>query len=444
MKSTEFSNEELVPYIGLFIVIISLLYYNFKKGYQFVWSPLSIICIIFSYYCLLGPYQAVVNGNSFDRLVNMRQFYASSFWGALIFILSTILGFFVNQSKKIIPHPHSYPISWLSYYGKRLFILGFGLFTISTGGQIGNLINPLDAEAVEQFGGGLANYLGLSLNFLIPGVTLLFIYYLKTKNGFLWFIVTFFLAVALFISIGFRYRLVLLICSMGISYYLLMRKRPNLLFLIPAIAFFIAFMGFINLTRRYGGGLDTSRLKNENSGTFYGSGLQEALIFQTSGAVIDFVPQKHPHVGFQPLLSTLIFPIPKVIYPEKNSFKYLKDTLDKIYGKGHSSGAAMLSYGEYYLAFGWIGIIFGGFLIGWIYKKLWLWYQLNWSNPFLVVVYAVTVSYLYVILSRGYLPQVTMLFFFTVFPAYFVLRLARKKYFLLNRKISTKERIHAP
>lgn len=444
MKPTDFTNEELVPYMGLFAIIIFLLIYNYKKGYQFVWSPLCIISIIFSYYCLLGPYQAIVTAGTFDRLINMRQFYVSSFWGALIFILATITGFFLSYNKPVNRHPESYPVSWLSYYGQRLFIVGLVLFTISTGGRIANLINPLDAEAVEQFGGGLANYFGLSLNFLVPAITLLFLYYLKTKQGFLWFIVALIVSVALFISLGFRYRLVLLFGSMAISYYLLIRKRPNPLFLISAIVFFIAFMGLIGLTRRYGSGLDTSKLKNENSATFYRSGLREALIFQTSGAVIDFVPQKHPHVGFQPLLSTLIFPIPKVIYPEKNSFKYLKDTLDKIYGKRHSSGAAMLSYGEYYLAFGWIGIIFGGFLIGWIYKKLWLWYQLNWSNPFIVVVYAVTVSYLYVILSRGYLPQVTMLFFFTVFPAYFVLRLARKKYFLLNRKISTKERIHAP
>ena len=85
-------------------------------------------------------------------------------------------------------------------------------------------------------------------------------------------------------------------------------------------------------------------------------------------------------------------------------------------------------FGEHYLAFGWIGIIIGGFLLGWFYKKLWVWFQANSNNPVIVVVYAVTLSYAYVIISRGYLPQVTMLFFFSVYPIYFVSSLISKRY----------------
>ena len=58
------------------------------------------------------------------------------------------------------------PSSALLDYGRKAFILGFVLFTFSTGGNVGKLINPLDAQYVEQVGGSFGNYLGLSLNFL--------------------------------------------------------------------------------------------------------------------------------------------------------------------------------------------------------------------------------------------------------------------------------------
>jgi hypothetical protein len=175
-------------------------------------------------------------------------------------------------------------------------------------------------------------------------------------------------------------------------------------------------------------GLNLQKLQNTTSETAYQSGLQEAGIFQTSGAIIDLVPGRHAYAGFQPILSTLLFPIPSAILPEKNSAQYLFEALDAVYGKNLSKGAAIMAYGEYYLAFGWLGITVGCFITGWFLRKLWNWFLFNSSNPFAIAIYAVTVSFIYMVLSRGYLPQVTNLFFFTVFPIFVALRYARKKF----------------
>jgi hypothetical protein len=69
----------------------------------------------------------------------------------------------------------------------------------------------------------------------------------------------------------------------------------------------------------------------------------------------------------------------------------------------------------------------GGFLLGFFYKNLWVWFLANSDNPLVISAYAVTVIYLYVILSRGYLPQVTMLFFFSVYPVYYVIRKVKQR-----------------
>ncbi|MDV3309131.1 MAG: O-antigen polysaccharide polymerase Wzy, partial [Cyclobacteriaceae bacterium] len=181
-----------------------------------------------------------------------------------------------------------------------------------------------------------------------------------------------------------------------------------------------------NLTRTYNRGLNLESIEQEYSRSFFESGLRESLIFQCTGAAIELVPETYEHVGFQPIISTLLFPIPRAIYPEKESARYLFDFLDHVFGP-YGQGAAMMSFGEYYLAFGWPGLIIGSFLIGWFSRRLWNWFLANQRNPFVIAAYACTVMYLYVVISRGYLPQVTMLFFFSVFPVYAVVYLVKKK-----------------
>lgn len=431
-----FSDSETIPLLGLVIVLAGIFVSNYRGDFRRVWSPLTIVAVIFAYYCVLGPYQAVSTGKTYERLVDMRPFYASALWGALISLLAIVIGFNLNQSRgRTVWMDTNVVLKSLKYYGRSTVILGFILVTIYTGGGIANLFNPLDAEAVSIIGGSFANYLSLGINILVPGITFLFAYYIHKKEGLLWFLVPFVLTTGLFITLGFRYRIVLLVGAMTITFFVKNRKKPNLVFAALAIFAFISFMGFINETRTYGRGLDLTKLEDKKK-SYYESGLSESLIFQTSGAAIDMIPGQYPYAGFAPIISTLQFPIPRAIFPQKASADYLFNFLDSIYGKKYSKGAAFMMYGEYYLAFGWIGLILGSFLIGWFYKSCWVKFVANSHNPLATVIYAVTVVFLYVIISRGYLPQVTMLYFFIVFPVYFIQRLVKSKYHSQSKRIA--------
>ena len=410
----------------LTLVVMFIIVSNYIKSFRDFWSPITFIAIIFTYYCLLGPYHAITTGQTHDRLLNMRPFYFSALLGALVFLLSFIGGFHLNRSAYRFV-PLNVHVEDLYRYGLRVTLAGFILFTISTGGNVLNLVNPLDASEVTQSGGSLGNYLGLSLNFMIPGVVLIFMYVLRTRKGLVPFILFFLLAVGIFTSLGFRYRLVLLVGSLIVVYYLNNRSRPNIIASFVTFFSFILVMGVINESRQYGKGLDTTKLEEGQSSSYFESGLNESRIFQTSGAVIDLVPEQHPHVGFAPIVSTLLFPIPSTLFPGKNSGQYLFETLNAIYGKRLSKGSAFLAYAEYYLAFGWLGIIGGGMFLGWFGRKLWQYLLSDPSNSLNIVVYATTLVYLYVVLSRGYMPQVTMLFFFSVFPVFVVRWLIRRK-----------------
>jgi oligosaccharide repeat unit polymerase len=430
----EFTPDEFAPFALLLVLVVIIVVVNYSRGYKEFWSPLTIIAIVYAYYCCLGPYEAVLTGDTLDRLLNMRKFYPSAFWGALVSLLSYVLGFSLYGSSTPTRKIPTFSNEVLFEYGRKIFLIGFVLFTISVRGRVTSLINPLDAEYVPKASGSFANYFALSLNFIIPGITLLFTYFLLTRKKLLWFIIPFIIGIGLFTTLGFRYRIVLLLCSLGVVFYFVRQKRPNLIVLAFGLVALIAVMGVINMSRRYGAGLNVQKLQNTTSESAYQSGLQEASIFQTSGAIIDIVPNRHPYAGFQPIVSTLLFPIPSKLLPDKNSAQYLFEALDAVYGKELSKGSAIMAYGEYYLAFGWFGIVIGCLITGWYLRKLWNWFLFNSNNPFAMAIYAVTVSFIYMVLSRGYLPQVTNLFFFTVFPIYLALRYARKKYGAISKQ----------
>lgn len=433
----ELTADEAVPFYGLLFTVVAIIVYGYFKDYSIFWSPLTIIAIIMAYYCCLGPYEAIVSGETSDRLLNMRKFYPAAFWGAWVSLLSIVVGFFINRHSGLNVVFPKIPDETLMMYGKRVVVIGVILFSFSTGGNIVGFINPLDAESVST-SGSFSNYFLLSINFMVPGICLLFAYWLKTKRQLPWLAISTLICIGLYLTLGFRYRIILLVGSMAITYYLAIGKRPNPILAPLLIGGLISLMGIINITRDYGSGLDTDKLEETDTEIYYKSGLRESMIFQTSGAVITTTSSRDVYVGFTPIVSTLLFPIPQRFYPQKNSAGYVMNILKSIYGEKYFQGSAYMAYAEHYMSFGWWGVIGWGILIGWLYRRIWNWYASNKGNLWVVVAYAVTVTFAFILLSRGYLPQVTMLFFFSVFPIYFVMSIARRRFGLrMVRKPAT-------
>ena len=77
--------------------------------------------------------------------------------------------------------------------------------------------------------------------------------------------------------------------------------------------------------------------------------------------VIQIVPAERPHVGFQQLWFTVVRPVPRVFWPNKPVDPGFD--LPSIVGmKGVSLSTSII--GEWYLGFGWIGVVLGGWLHG--------------------------------------------------------------------------------
>ena len=79
-------------------------------------------------------------------------------------------------------------------------------------------------------------------------------------------------------------------------------------------------------------------------------------------------------------------------------------------------GAAINNYGEYYLMFGWLGIIVGSFIFGLILKKLWIWILIHKDEEIAIPLYLLNISFIYMVISRGYLSQQFQIYAFSIFP----------------------------
>ena len=77
--------------------------------------------------------------------------------------------------------------------------------------------------------------------------------------------------------------------------------------------------------------------------------------------VIQIVPSEHPHVGYQQLWFTIVRPVPRVLWPGKPIDPGFD--LPTIVGlKGVSLSTSII--GEWYLSFGWLAVVLGGWLHG--------------------------------------------------------------------------------
>jgi oligosaccharide repeat unit polymerase len=77
--------------------------------------------------------------------------------------------------------------------------------------------------------------------------------------------------------------------------------------------------------------------------------------------VIELVPAEHPHVGFRQIWFTLVRPVPRVLWPGKPVDPGF-DLPAAVGRKGVSLSMSIL--GEWYLSFGWFGIVVGGWIHG--------------------------------------------------------------------------------
>lgn len=388
-------------------------------------QPPVLLSVVFLYYTVFGPLQALNQEDWIDRNIDLRYGFGIAWQGAAVAFASFLVGYGLLRQR--LPQPKeatSFDPRQAWRLGRTLNLIGLALFALISGPRLLVLLNPLTARQAEVVAAGLdlgpfANYAGLAINLLIPGILLMTAAWVKTRPNLAELVLWFLAAAGIYTTLGFRYRLALLLSGMMILWFLARGRQPSSWVVIPSIIGLIAMAGFIGLTRSYGQGLDLTALEGLGFWEIMMAGFGESGIFLTSGAVMTLVPSSIPYAGLTPLINTLLFPIPAALLPTKDSADYLVNAIAGVYGSElHGQGAAFLNYAEYFLMGGWPTLIAGYLLLGWLCRRLWLWFIWRQQEPIAQVTYVCAVVYLYVVVSRGYLPQVVMLFAFTVLPLF--------------------------
>ena len=435
MFGLEFLNfDELI----LVVALIALFGFEVVTAYRShnplkVYRPTLFVAVVLAYYVLFGPLQALALGEGlFHRGVDHRDLVVWGWIGALVFYASMLLGFY---TKKRVSAPKRLAVrvtpERLHRLGVQLCLLGLMMYSFVAGTKVIALLNPLAARGLVEAGvgeggvdvGGVANYFNYAINFMIPGILLQASAWIQKKKHTLTILMWLLSASGIFISLGFRYRLVLLVVPLFLVWYLYQARRPNLLVLSIFLVAFVVFNGLIGLTRSYGRGLDLTQLdQGVDLFTLTNTGVSETGVFLASSGVIQQTPApRSPYVGLQPFVATLLFPIPRSLFPGKPDASYFKDALAELYGGAlFARGAMILNYSEYYLIAGFPSLIAMSFLFGYSLRLLWNWFLLRSHEPLAQCVYLLSATYIYVVISRGYLPQVLMLFIFSVAPLYWL------------------------
>ncbi len=397
--------------------------------------PTVVLAVILAYYCLLGPLLGLASGAWAPGGVSLRSGMVWGWTGALVFFLSVMLGFYGLKPWRL-PRTSLRQLSpeWCRRIGRWLNFVGFGLQVVAQGPLVLAQLNPLAAASLgeELQGWGLSGGLGVlnsllqfSLNLLVPGTLLLFAAAIHRRKGWPEVILWSLIAAALYTTSGFRWRLVVLLVPMVILWYLCRQRRPRLVVMALFASGLIALAGFIGLTRTYGQGLDISQAGDLGAEQVIDSGLFESTVFYTTGEVIRLTPQRISYIGLTPLVGALGIFIPRAIWPDKPSAEYISTATTAVYGNTvYAAGSAFLSYAEYFMVFGWPSLIAISILLGWLLRCLNAWFLEHRFDPSAQVAYVLTSAFLYVVVSRGYLPQVALLFIFTVLPIFLIRRIA--------------------
>lgn len=434
MLEQQISTEETLYVVLLLLLIGGILINNiFSSKYYKLWSPLTIVGLTYLYYTVAGPLLSIYMDETYIRFTEHRPFFIHSWKAAFLSLLFIVIGYWISA--------HNYKVKGLdlsnyniSKYATRMYIVGIVGVVLAFGFSSIASINFLSGDTLEQtaISGGFSNYFLFMINLFIPSAALLIVNSVK-KNKYSWLLILSMLyPIALYITLGFRYRVVLLLLTLLATYYLYLKKRPNFIALTILSVLVVTFMGIVGSTRTYYSGLKRlDAIEDKSFFDLFLSGFSEAQTFQSTGLLIEDVPKAHPHIGLQPVYESLAMPIPRQFWPDKPSGESL-DAIYSIYqyetGIGEvSTGAAILNFGENYLAFGWIGVIVGALILGVVLRIAWNWFLARRDNEIAIVLIAVFNSFVYVVISRGYLPQVTINFFFTVVPTYIIYKISIKK-----------------
>ena len=387
----------LIPFIAiqLYILVNAI----FSRDKTKIWSPMVVFSLASIYYIVLPPFDGLTLYKA-----NLAEFQYVFYLAALVFCISILIGF-------NLPSPHAFK-KWNNIFTERnIYWIGVSLFIVALFCYVPfrgfrYTISAEDSTRLTARTGVVSYLIDLISLFCASCSLLLFSIKITSINsvkkkltfGLIWY-----LSLVVYIVGGFRLRIVWFLLTLLTTYHLgVVVKRPRYLVIICLAV--ISYLGFsiMDSARNYGAGIDLEKASELSMDEISDGAGENVDVSCFSISVLDYACNYDYRIGFEPLVTAALMPIPRSLFPWKPDGGYLKDLQLGVMGNS-DEGAAFLIFVEAFISFGWIGVILYGLFVGWLSGLFWRNYKRNPSSIGAVVLLALYNGFCYDWYARGYM-----------------------------------------
>ena len=421
----------LFPALIIFVLLIYMVIVPlFSTDRTKKFNPLVIIGLVIIYYVVIPFIRrgTVAYGANFS--------YAEPYmlWASMVYLVSILIGFSVNfKRRKFVKWNNALDDLDVKKVAIAIFLIGFVAYFMFNKFSL-NVFRVQEYSVFDENAsyGHSAEYL-VSLISMFPLALCLMDSARKEKT---WVIAILVLSFIIYILIGFRKNLVILVLCFAIFHHLYPRvKKIRWQLWVPVALAFYMLMGVMEYSRNYGNGLDIEKLREAQEGDINFEASENIGVYVLSSAVIQRYSVSGERICFEPIANALLMPIPRAIFPWKPKGTYTRDACIRV-NVDISTGAAMITYAEAFISFGWLGIVLYGLALGMLSKLFWSNYKRNSSSLGAVLLLAVFDGIIYMIISRGYLAMAFITFmYYIVIPFWIILLMRKIPAFKLNKEI---------
>lgn len=384
--------------------------------------------LMYFIYFFISPLFYFVSSDFYIFGNDIKEYYNE---GVIIYnlaVLSLMVGYYALPLKTNIQSPafidnfknqNTQRLGWFIY---AIAITSTLLWAHQSGYGVARLFFLNYMMEVEQDAGfnSKSPYLLALGEMIITGV--LFLYISNVRR--LYFIISIILALMIFLSFGFRYRIIVLFISL-ICFFMLTHKIKHkyVLYLFFISSFLLYTQVILSHSR------NTLRVAATGQGQIelrQNKGVIETVAHQTSNHRTFFSTlksfdsgQAEHDYGESMILHIFYRVIPSSFFPQNKkpgipAQKIIKSSFNS--KEGYKSGSALTNVGEYYIAFGTTGVVIFMFIFGSGIKMLERSYHKYKNNILFLAFYCVTTGSVFHFISRGYLPQFVNSYAFIILP----------------------------
>ncbi|EIF51221.1 hypothetical protein SULAR_05003 [Sulfurovum sp. AR] len=366
------------------------------------------------------------------------DYYANTILNYTYALTSFFLGYllFLNKRKKVklisIQNYEKFSINFVRV-GMLIGVLAYVLWGITSGKSLQNifLLGLLGFQdkvnTAVELGGN--NYLKLMIEIFIPILSLALFTSMKKIEFSFWLLIT----IVIYLSQGFRYRIVLLLISFSLIY--LFRNKVSInkilklsLLVIPILILLLEFTQYRKSIRQSVVGIQTEFQVNDRP--IFDTLFASSRNYLANASLIKYMVEENITYGYGDTMIMQVFirmmpssmfnngvkPDPRGLMISNKSW----GNRDAMY-----AGEAYDAVGGAYYELGSLGVIIFflllGFIVGYVNRKMY-----SAKNVEQFVLYVIIISSFFQLLTRGYLPQFFFTFGFMMLP-FIIIKLRKSK-----------------